>query len=205
MKPLIAGLTGSIGMGKSETAKMFALLSIPVYDADATVHALYAKGGAAVSPIGAAFPGVVTGDSVDRAALMQRLEGDEAAFKRLEAIVHPLVLSARNAFLQEAAARGEKVVILDIPLLFETGSDKDMDVIIVVSAPEEVRRERVLGRPGMTPEKFEAIKARQVPDAEKRAKADFVIETDKGLEQAFEDVKLIAAALYERAGENLKG
>lgn len=198
-RPFIVGLTGSIGMGKTETAKMFARLGIPVYDADAAVHALYAKGGAAVASIGEAFPGTVADGAVDRAALMQRLKDDEAAFKRLEAIVHPLVLEARRTFLDEAAARGEKVVVLDIPLLFETGGGKDMDAVIVVSAPAEVQRKRVLARPGMSAEKFEAILARQVPDAEKRAKADFVIETDKGLEQAFQDVKTIAAALYERA------
>lgn len=204
-RPLIVGLTGSIGMGKTETAKMFARLGVPVYDADAAVHALYAKGGAAVASIGKAFPGAVTAGAVDRAALMQRLKGDEAAFKRLEAIVHPLVLEARRAFLDEASARGEKVVVLDIPLLFETGGGKDMDAVIVVSAPAEVQRKRVLERPGMTVEKFAAILARQVPDAEKRAKADFVIETDKGLEQAFQDVKTITAALYERAEGNSQG
>lgn len=198
-KPFAVGLTGSIGMGKSETARMFARLSIPVYDADEAVHALYAKGGAAVAPIAAAFPDVIAEGRVDRTRLMRRLEGDEAAFKRLEAIVHPLVLQARQAFLDAAARKGEKVVILDIPLLFETGSDKDMDAIVVVSAPIEVQRARVLGRAGMTPEKFEAITARQMPDEEKRAKADFVVETDKGLEQAFEDVKRIAAVLYEHA------
>lgn len=204
-RPLIVGLTGSIGMGKTETAKMFARLGVPIYDADAAVHALYAKGGAAVAAIEDTFPGTVADGAVDRAALMHRLKGDEAAFKRLEAIVHPLVLEARRTFLDEAAARGEKVVVLDIPLLFETKGGKDMDAVIVVSAPADVQRKRVLTRPGMSAEKFEAILARQVPDAEKRAKADFVIETDKGLEQAFQDVKTIAAALYERAEENSQG
>ena len=200
-QPYIVGLTGSIGMGKSETAKMFERLGIPVYDADAAVHALYSEGGAAVAPIGAAFPGAVKDGKVDRLLLMQQLKNDEAAFKRLETIVHPLVQEARRAFLDQAAARGDPIVVLDIPLLFETGSDAEMDAIIVVSAPRDVQRNRVLGRAGMTPEKLEAIEARQVPDAEKRAKADFVIETDKGLEQAFEDVKTVAAALYERALE----
>ncbi len=204
-RPFIVGLTGSIGMGKTETAKMFARLGVPVYDADAAVHALYAKGGAAVASIEDTFPGTVADGAVDRAALMQRLKGDEAAFKRLEAIVHPLVLAARRTFLDEAAARGEKVVVLDIPLLFETQGGKDMDAVIVVSAPAEVQRKRVLERPGMTTEKFAAILARQVPDAEKRAKADFVIETDKGLEQAFQDVKTITATLYERADGNSQG
>ncbi len=204
-RPFIVGLTGSIGMGKTETAKMFARLGVPVYDADAAVYALYAKGGAAVAAIEDTFPGTVADGAVDRAALMQRLRGDEAAFKRLEAIVHPLVLEARWTFLEEAVAHGEKVVVLDIPLLFETGGGKDMDAIIVVSAPAEVQRKRVLGRPGMSVEKFEAILARQVPDAEKRAKADFIIETDKGLEQAFQDVKTITAALYERADGNSQG
>jgi dephospho-CoA kinase len=202
--PLVAGLTGSIGMGKSETAKLFAKLGVPVHDADATVHVLYGKGGAAVAPIEAAFPGTTSEDHVDRSKLMQRLSGDEAAFKRLESIVHPLVLASRREFLAAAAKRRAAFVVLDIPLLFETGGEKDVDAIIVVSAPPEMQRERVLRRPGMTLEKWEAIRARQVPDSEKRAKADFVIETDKGLEHAFESVKRVASELKRRAQERLK-
>jgi dephospho-CoA kinase len=198
-RPFAAGLTGSIGMGKTETAKMFARLGVPVYDADAAVHALYETGGAAVGPIADAFPGAVAEGRVDRGKLMERLSGDEAEFKRLEGIVHPLVLDARREFLDQATARGDDFVILDIPLLFETGSDKEVDAVIVVSAPPHIQHERVLKRPGMTVQKLEAIRSRQVPDSEKRAKADFVIETGAGLEQAFEDVKKIAAELRRRA------
>jgi len=198
-QPFAVGLTGSIGMGKSETAKMFARLGIAVYDADTAVHVLYDKGGAAVAPIEKAFPGSAVEGRIDRARLMKILGGEEAPFKRLESIVHPLVLQARQTFLEQARERGDEFVILDIPLLFETGSDKDVDAIIVVSAPRHVQRQRVLMRPGMTPEKLGAIEARQVPDSEKRAKADFVIETGNGLEQAFEDVKKIAAEISRRA------
>ena len=180
---------------------MFARLGIPVYDADAAVHRLYGRGGAAVGAIAAAFPGSVVEGSVDRGELMKRLSGDEAAFKRLESIVHPLVLEARRAFLDEAEKRGDPFVVLDIPLLFEAGIDKDVDAIIVVSAPRHVQRKRVLERPGMSIEKLEAIEARQVPDSEKRAKADFVIETDKGLEQAFGQVKKVAAEIGRHARE----
>ena len=200
-KPFVAALTGSIGMGKTETAKMFARLGIPVHDADAAVHALYGRGGGAVAEIDAAFPGAVVEGCVDRARLVQLLARDEKAFQRLEAIVHPLVLKERDAFLAGATAKGVELVVLDIPLLYETGLDKSVDAIIVVSAAADVQRARVLQRPGMTLEKLEAILARQVPDAEKRAKADFVIETDKGLEHAFEQVKRVAAELRSRVKE----
>ena len=197
-KPFILGLTGSIGMGKTETAKMFAKLGIPVYDADAVVHGLYAKGGAAVRDIEQAFPGTTREGAVDRAALAARVAGDEAAFQRLEDIVHPLVRDAEQRFLAAAASRGDDLVVLDIPLLFETGGEARMDAIVVVSAPPDVQRERVLARSGMTLEKLEAIHARQVPDVDKRARADFVVETDKGLEHAFHAVKNIVAALRAR-------
>jgi dephospho-CoA kinase len=200
-KPFLVGLTGSIGMGKSETAKLFRRLGIPVYDADAAVHALYEKGGAAVEPIANAFPGVVKEGRIDRAALTARVQGDEAAFKQLEAIVHPLVREAERAFVMAAAERGEDLVVLDIPLLFETGGQSRVDAVVVVSAPPAVQRARVLARPGMTEEKLAAIEARQVPDVDKRAEADFVIETDKGLEHAFESVKRIVAQLRERAAQ----
>jgi dephospho-CoA kinase len=198
-KPLLVGLTGSIGMGKTETARLFAGLGIPVYSADDVVHALYDKGGAAVERIGRAFPGTVRDGRVDRERLSARLVGDESAFKRLESIVHPLVREAERDFLAAAEKRGEALVVLDIPLLFETGGDSRMDAVVVVSAPASVQRRRVLARAGMTVEKLEAVHARQVPDAEKRAKADFVIETDKGQEHALEAVKTIIAALRERA------
>ena len=202
-RPYVAGLTGSIGMGKTETAKLFARLGVPIFDSDAAVHVLYDKGGAAVAPIAEAFPGAVIDGRVDRPKLMQQVKGNEAAFQRLEAIVHPLVLHARAAFLDDAAGKGAPFVILDIPLLFETGGQKAVDAVIVVSAPAEVQRDRVLKRPGMTLEKLEAIHTRQMPDAEKRAKADFVIETDKGLEHAFEQVKSVAEELRRRAMDNL--
>jgi len=186
-------------MGKSETAKLFARLGIPVHDADAVVHSLYEAGGKAVAPIATAFPGAVKEGRVDRAALAAQLGGDQSAFRRLEAIVHPLVRESERAFLQAATNRGDELAVLDIPLLLETGGDTRVDAIVVVSANPEAQRTRVLARAGMTPEKFAAILARQLPDVEKRAKADFVIETDKGLPQAFEDVKRVVAALRERA------
>lgn len=199
-RPFIIGLTGSIGMGKSETARMFARLGVPVHDADATVHALYGRGGLAAAPIAAAFPEAVHGGQVDRAALARLVTGDDAAMQRLEAIVHPLVVKERDAFLAAAAAAGEAFVAFDIPLLFETGRGGEVDAIVVVSAPHHVQRERVLARPGMTLDRLEAIHARQVPDAEKRAKADFVVETGKGLDHAFEQVQRIMAELKSRRG-----
>jgi dephospho-CoA kinase len=195
----VAGLTGSIGMGKTETGKLFRRLGIPVLDSDAVVHALYEPSGQAVEPIGQSFPGTVKDGRVDRAALASRLEGDEAAFQRLEAIVHPLVRKARDQFLLAAESRGDPVVILDIPLLFETGAEQSVDAVVVVSAPPEVQQQRVLARPGMTLDKMRMLNARQIPDVEKRAKADFVIETDKGLEQAFLEVRRVAAELLQRA------
>jgi dephospho-CoA kinase len=192
---IVVGLTGSIGMGKTTTAALFAEAGAPVWDADAAVHRLYAKGGAAVAPIAAAFPGIVVDGAVDRARLSARLAEDPPAFARLEAIVHPLVGADRQAFLDRAAAAGAKVVVLDIPLLFETGGERRVDKVVVVSATPELQRERVLARPGMTAEKLEALLARQVPDAEKRARADFVIDTSKGLESARAEVGEVLAAL----------
>jgi dephospho-CoA kinase len=198
-KPFLVGLTGSIGMGKTETAKLFARLGIAVFDSDATVRSLYAPGGAGVAPVGVAFPGTVRDGQVDRRALAGELERDPSAFARLEAIVHPLVRQARSEFLAAAARRGDELAIIDIPLLFETGAQHEVDAVVVVSAPRHVQEQRVLARPGMTPEKLELLHARQMPDGEKRAKADFVIETDKGLEQAFVEVKRVAAELRARA------
>ena len=198
-KPFVVGLTGSIGMGKSETAKLFVRLGIPVHDADAAVHALYEKGGAAVAPIGRAFPDAIKEGRVDRTSLAAQLGGNQEAFRRLEAIVHPLVRESERAFLDAAAARGDEFVVLDIPLLLETGGDSRVDAVVVVSAQPDIQRARVLARPGMTQEKLDSILARQLPDVEKRAKADFVIETEKGLPQAFEEVKRVVAALRERA------
>jgi dephospho-CoA kinase len=186
---LVLGLTGSIGMGKSTTAAMFEAEGVPVYDSDAAVHALYAAGGAAVAPVEAAFPGVVVDGAIDRAKLSAKVVGDPEALAKLEAIVHPLVGAHRIGFFQKAQAENHQIVVLDIPLLFETGGQKSVDKIVVVSAPPEVQRARVLARPEMTPEKFEAILARQTPDAEKRARADFVIDTGQGVEHARKQVR----------------
>ena len=203
-QPFRAGLTGSIGMGKSESAKLFARLGLPVFDADATVHALYQPGSAGTAAIARRFPGAVTTKGVDRARLAQIVAGDPSALRALEDLVHPLVRQAEDRFLENARARNDELVILDIPLLFETGRNTTMDAIVVVSSPEAVQRERVLKRPGMTPEKFAVILARQVPDSEKRAQADFVIETDKGLDHALAQVKRVAAELRRLAAEKRK-
>lgn len=181
---IVLGLTGSIGMGKSTTAAMFADAGAVVWNADTAVHQLYARGGAAVGPVGEAFPGVVQDGEVDRTRLAEALGQDPDAFRRLEAIVHPLVLSGRQADLAAAQARSVKLAVLDIPLLFETGGDAAVDAVVVVTAPAAVQAERVLARSGMTRERFEAILARQLPDAEKRRRADFVIDTSLGLEAA---------------------
>jgi len=202
--PFRAGLTGSIGMGKSETAKLFARLGLPVFDADATVHALYGPGAAGTAAIAARYPDAVTANGVDRPCLAQIVAGDPSALRALEALIHPLVREAEGKFLANARARNEELVILDIPLLFETGRAKTMDAVVVVSSPEAAQRDRVLKRPGMTPEKFATILARQMPDAEKRAQADFIIETDKGLDHALAQVKRVAAELRRLAAEKRK-
>ncbi len=186
---LVLGLTGSIGMGKSTTSAMFQAEGVPVYDSDAAVHALYAVGGAAVAPVAAAFPGVVVDGAIDRARLSAAVVGNSEALAQLEAIVHPLVGAHRIGFFEEAEAEGRDIVVLDIPLLYETGGEKKVDKVVVVSAPADVQRRRVLARPDMTPEKFEAILARQTPDAEKRARADFVIDTGQGLDHARDQVR----------------
>lgn len=176
----VLGLTGSIGMGKSTTAQLFAEAGVPVHDADATVHSLYE--GEAAAPIERAFPGTISNGVVDRTKLSARVVHDPAAMKRLEAIVHPLVRAREEAFLEAAEKGGAAVVVLDIPLLFETGGDKRVDAVVVVSAPADVQRARILARPGMTEDKFQALLKRQVPDAEKRARADFVVDTSQGLD-----------------------
>jgi dephospho-CoA kinase len=187
------GLTGSIGMGKSVTAQMFRDEGIPVHDADAAVHALYR--GRAAPLIDSAFPGTVNDGAVDRAELSKRVLNDPEAMKQLESIVHPLVREEEEAFLKAAKAQGSKLVVLDIPLLFETGAQSRADKILVVSAEPDVQRSRVLARPGMTMAKFEAILARQMPDAEKRRRADFVINTGLGLDFARAEVRKIIARL----------
>jgi dephospho-CoA kinase len=189
----ILGLTGSLGMGKSTTARFFAEEGVPVHDADAVVHRLY--DGQAAAAIEAAFPGTTVGGRVDRDKLAARVLGDAAALKRLEAIVHPLVHEAERHLLAEARARGEKVAVLDIPLLFETGGEKRVDAVVVVSAPPEVQRSRVLQRPGMSVEKLDAILAKQMPDEEKRRRADFVVDTSRGLEPARAQVRAILDAV----------
>ena len=195
---IIVGLTGSIGMGKSTVTKMFAEEGAPGFDSDAAVHALYAPGGAAVAPVEAAFPGVARDGAIDRDALSKRVVGNEAAIKQLEQIVHPLVRQAQAEFLQANRDAGVPVVILDIPLLFEGAGAKFVDKIVVVSAPAELQRARVLARPGMTAEKFEAILARQMPDAEKRARADFVIDTGASFEATRAQVRAVLDALREQ-------
>lgn len=195
---IILGLTGSIGMGKSTVGKMFAKEGAPVFDSDAAVHKLYATGGAAVAPVEAAFPGVARDGAIDRTALSARVVGNEEAIGRLEAIVHPLVRQAQAEFLQSNRDAGMPVVVLDIPLLFEGGGAKLVDKIVVVSAPAEMQRARVLARPGMTAEKFEAILARQTPDAEKRARADFVIDTSGAFEDTRAQVRAVLDALREQ-------
>jgi dephospho-CoA kinase len=189
----ILGLTGSLGMGKSTTARFFAEEGVPVHDADAVVHQLYE--GEAAAAIEAAFPGTTAGGKVDRTRLAARVLGDGAALPRLEAIVHPLVQDAERRLVAEARSRGEKIAVLDIPLLFESGADRRVDAVVVVSAPPDVQRARVLERPGMTVEKLEAILARQMPDAEKRARADFVVDTSQGFDAARAQVRAILAAV----------
>jgi dephospho-CoA kinase len=192
------GLTGSIGMGKSTVAQMFVDQGVPVFDADETVRMLQGPGGALVAAIEALFPDTTGPEGVNRTALREVVFGDEAAFCRLEALVHPAVAEARDAFL--AAHADAPVVVLDVPLLFEAGGWAGVDKIAVVSAPPEVQRARVLGRPGMTAERFEAILVRQLPDAEKRARADFVIATDVPLDETRAQVRAVLACLAAPAG-----
>jgi len=190
---IVLGLTGSIGMGKSTTAKMFADEGVPVHDADATVHALYA--GRSAPLIEKAFPGTVIDGVVDRAELGKQVVGNPDAMKRLEAIVHPLVREEEIAFLEKNRSENRPLVVLDIPLLYETGGDKRVDRVVVVTAPAAVQRQRVMGRPGMTEERFEALLARQTPDAEKRRRADFLVDTSLGMEAARAKVGNIVAVL----------
>ncbi|WP_286165001.1 dephospho-CoA kinase [Arthrobacter sp. TPD3018] len=197
-RPLILGLTGSIGMGKSTVATMFADDAVPVFDADATVHRLQGPGGRVVAAIEAAFPGTTSDMGVDRAKLSAAVLGDDDAMRRLEGIVHPAVAEERAAFL--AANAEAPFVVFDIPLLFETGGDAHVDRIAVVSAAPEVQRARTLTRPGMTPAKFDAILARQMPDAEKRARADVIIATDVAIDQTREAVRRVIACMRAEAG-----
>lgn len=195
----ILGLTGSIGMGKTATAQMFAEQGIPVQDADAAVHALYE--GKATSLIEAAFPGTTADGKVDRAKLGMMVIGKPDAMAKLEKIVHPLVAHERDSFLANAEKAGADVVVLDIPLLYETGGDTNCDAVVVVSAPAEVQRARVLARPGMTEERFAAILAKQMPDAEKRTRADFIVDTSQGFDAARDQVREVLAKVRKMAAE----
>lgn len=195
---IVLGLTGSIGMGKSTTAELFRAEGVPVHDADATVHALYR--GAAVAAIEAAFPGTTRDGSVDRGALGARVLGDAEALARLEAIVHPLVRAAETDFLGKASAKGAAIVVLDVPLLFETAGETRVDAVVTVTAPAEVQRARVLARPGMTTETLERILARQLADAEKRRRSHFLVDTSRGLEPARRQVGGILRACRGMTG-----
>jgi len=177
---IILGLTGSIGMGKSTTARLFAEAGVPVYDADATVHMIYE--GEAAPAIEAAFPGTTSGGKVDRTKLSAQVVHDAAAMKRLEQIVHPMLRAYHQKFLDEAEQSGAPVAVVDVPLLYETGGEKRVDAVVVVTTSPEVQRERILARDNMTGEKLDAILARQLPDAEKRKRADFVVDTSHGLD-----------------------
>jgi dephospho-CoA kinase len=187
----IIGLTGSIGMGKSTTMQLFAEQGVPVYDADAAVHAVYA--GAAVSVVEAAFPGTTADGKVDRQKLSAKVLGNPEALKKLEQIVHPMLGAHRQQFLADAEKSGAPIAVLDVPLLFETGGEKRVDAVVVVSAPAEMQRARVLARENMTQEKLDAILARQTPDAEKRRRADFVVDTSSGLEPVRAQIRDILA------------
>jgi dephospho-CoA kinase len=189
------GLTGSIGMGKSTTAQMFIDAGIPVYSADDTVHRLYT--GKAAPLIEAAFPGTTKNGEVDRTKLSASVMGKPEALQRLEKIIHPLVREEEMQFRHKASADGAKLIVLDIPLLFETAAETRVDKVLVVTAPEKVQRDRVLARDGMTAEKLDAILSRQIPDAEKQSRADFVIDTSRGLEMAQADVQKIIHSLVD--------
>jgi dephospho-CoA kinase len=202
---IVLGLTGSIGMGKSTTAAMFADEGALVWDADAAVHDLYALGGSAVEAVEAAFPGVSGPEGVDRAKLAAALRADPDGYARLEAIVHPLVREHRADLMAEARGAGARLLVLDIPLLMETGGDAEVDAVVVATAPAEVQRQRVLSRPGMTRERFEEILARQTPDVVKRAQADFVIETHKGLDHARDQVRAVVDTVMKPGWAGRRG
>jgi dephospho-CoA kinase len=189
---VVIGLTGSLGMGKSATAGLFAEAGMPVHDADLTVHRLYA--GEAVAVIEAEFPGVSNAQGIDRDKLARRVLDNPEALRRLEAIIHPLVRREEARFLDEAERAGAPVAVLDIPLLFETGSDRRVDAVVVVTAPAEVQHARAMERTGMTQEKFRALLAKQMPDAEKRRRADFVVDTSQGFDFARQQVHAILQA-----------
>jgi dephospho-CoA kinase len=192
---IVLGLTGSAAMGKSATAKMFADEGVPVFDADAAVHELYAD--AAVASVDAAFPGAAVGGRIDREKLAAKVLNNPDALKKLESIVHPLVRAAQDQFRADAERRGAAIAVLDIPLLFETGGDTRVDATVVVTAPADIQRSRLLDRPGMTAEKIEGMLARQMPDSEKRRRADFVIDTSRGFDVARTEVRNILRQIRE--------
>lgn len=198
---LILGLTGSIGMGKSTAADMLRRLGVPVCDSDRVVHDLLAKGGAAVQPVEGAFEGVVRDGAVDHKLLADRVFNDPEALRRLEAVLHPMVHETQTRFLKHAAGRGESLVALDVPLLFETGTDRRCDAVIVVSAPMFLQAARVLGRHGMTPKRFKGVLSRQMPDAEKRRRADFVVQTGLGRRYTLQRLGEIVKMMRARRGE----
>jgi dephospho-CoA kinase len=195
---IVVGLTGSIGMGKTTAARYLRRLGVPVYEADAEVHKIYARGGAAVGAIAQEFPAAVRNGAVDRAKLSELLRGDPAAVARLERIVHPLVRRVQERFLRAVALRREPVAVLDIPLLFETGGDRRCDAVIVVSAPAYLQRQRVLRRAGMNKTKLDLLLGRQMPDAEKRRRADFVVETNRGYRDTLLELRRILGELKKR-------
>jgi len=197
---ILLGLTGSIGMGKSETARMFRREGVPVYDSDAEVHKLQAPGGRALPKIEATFPGVVVDGVLDRAALGQRVFGQMSELRKLEAIIYPLMGKAQRDFLRQSTQRAEPVVVLDVPLLFETGGDKYVDASVVVSAPKDLQRRRVLARPDMTVEKFAGVLSQQTPDQEKRDRADFIIHSGLGKAFALQEVRAILRQLKDYNG-----
>lgn len=198
------GLTGSIGMGKSTTAAMFAQAGVPVFDSDAIVHELYKQGGAAVDPIGEAFPGAMVDNAVSRRRLSAILAEDPSQFAKLNRIVHPLVAKARERFLADAIKNRHTLVVFDIPLLFETGGDTMVDGVLVVTAPPNVQRERVLARNSMTEDKFNQILEQQVPDAEKRERADFLIDTSLGFDAARKAVEELIVELSQGPNQATK-
>ena len=199
---IVVGLTGSIGMGKSNAALALRRLGVPVHDADGAVHVLLEPGGRAVKKVAAAFPGALAGSRIDRKLLGDLVFGDTPALRRLEAIIHPLVRQSSRAFLAAALRRRVRIAVLDIPLLYESGGEKSVDAVIVVSAPRHIQRQRVLGRPGMTEEKFRAILARQVPDAEKRRRADYVVTTGGHRGETFRQLKRIIGQLRARSSRH---
>jgi dephospho-CoA kinase len=191
----ILGLTGSVGMGKSTAATMLKRMRVPVYDADAAVHRMMAKGGSAVAAVAVAFPGVENNGAIDRAALGRRVFGDDTAMRRLEAIIHPMVRADESRFLEAMRRRGTKLVVMDVPLLFESGRQQRYDATMVISAPAFLQRARVLARPGMTAARFAAILARQMPDAAKRQRADFIVTSGLGRAVTWRQLRCVLRAL----------